>query len=260
MSRPTLIPANYGDEQRLYQELLGIEPESRILLFRGDSGTGKSTLLEYYLHQLPLPPRMRRIVVDFKGGAVNLAKLFNEIGREVGWAHLPQFQAKLDGLEGGRSITIDSNTMLGIGNRINVLLSPEDATTREYRLAALSAALLDDLSIMPDGILLVLDTYEQAAASTKEWIESYLLDCLDKLPGLRVLIAGQSVPEPTLRWRRLQQTRDLRGVREPDQWLKVVRHMRPLQPDEFSLDWLEAIVQVHKGRPNVIMMIIEALP
>jgi GTPase SAR1 family protein len=260
MSSLAFIPANYGDEQCLYQELLRVEPESRILLFRGDSGTGKTTLLEHCLHQLPFPMKMCRIIVDFKGGAVNLAKLFNEIGREIGWASLPQFQARMDGLEGPRTVTIDHNPMYGIGNRINVLLSPEDPMTREYRLAALSEALLGDLSIVPDGILLVLDSYEQATAGTKEWIEGYLLNWLDKLLQLRVLIAGKSVPAPTLSWRRLQRTRHLRGVREAKQWLEVVRRMRPLQPEESTLYWLEGLVRAYNGRPDMIMMVIESLP
>jgi hypothetical protein len=260
MSITNTAIANYQEEKQQYLNLLGVQPAARILLFAGESGSGKSTLLEHCLHDVDCPDTICRIVIDFKGGAVNLPKLFHEIGREVGWERLPNFQARLNSFDGTGSVSIDRNPMIGWGNRISVILSPEDQATRESRLAALSEDLRTDLLHLEQPVLIVLDSYEQATIGTREWLETHLLDWLDKVGQLRLLIAGQSVPEPGLKWRRLAQYRELRGIREPDHWLPVVQRFSPRYAQPEHLGWLAALCLSFEGRPSEIMKIIQALP
>ena len=260
MSRIDDVVANYQEERDHYLSLLDDAPPARVLLFKGESGSGKSTLLTHCLHDFPCPEAICRVVIDFKGGRVNLPKLFNELGREIGWEHLPTFQARLNAVTGTEAVTIDRNRLLGWGNQITVFLSPEDQSVRASRLAALSEDLLTDLRGLPQPILLILDTYEQATDATREWIEMHLLDWLDKVTQLRVLIAGQTVPEATLKWGRLSLVRHLRGVPDPQHWLPVASRVRPHQSLEERLDWLTAICQVLDGQPSKIMQFIEALP
>lgn len=257
MSRIDDVVANYQEEKDHYLSLLGDTPPARVLLFKGESGSGKSTLLTHCLHDFPCPETICRIVIDFKQGRVNLPKLFNELGREIGWEHLPTFRARLNAV--GRSVTIDSNKQIGWGNQITVFLSPEDQSVRASRLAALSEDLLTDLRSLPQPVVLILDTYEQATDATREWIEMHLLDWLDKVTQLRVLIAGQTVPEATLKWGRLSLVRHLRGVPDPQHWLPVASRALPHKSLEERLKWLGAICRAFEGRPNEIMKVIEAL-
>jgi hypothetical protein len=259
MSRINDVVANYEEERGYYLTLLTDAPPVRILLFQGESGSGKTTLLDHCLHDFDYSDRICRVIIDFKGGRINLPKLFNELGREIGWKQLPTFQTRLANFAEGDRIAIDQNRQIGLGNRITVFLSPEDPTVRIRRLAALSEDLLTDLLNLTRPVLIVLDTYEQATAATREWIETYLLDWLDKVVQLRVLIAGQTIPEPTLKWGRLSQIRQLHGVPEPDHWVPVVERISPQHAGKEHRGWLNAICQTYEGRPNEIMKIIEAL-
>lgn len=70
-----------------------------------------------------------------------------------------------------------------------------DAPTAERRLSERLGIILDTLKGRARPTLLVLDTYE-AAGESRDWVEKQLLPSLIRATWLRVVIVGQSVPEP----------------------------------------------------------------
>jgi len=65
------------------------------------------------------------------------------------------------------------------------------------RLSERLGQILDALRQRKRPALLIFDTYNLAPGEVKDWVERQLLQCLIKAPWLRVVIAGQQVPEPS---------------------------------------------------------------
>jgi len=71
-----------------------------------------------------------------------------------------------------------------------VTTQPANSTMRRVNL-------ISDLQHLSQPVLLSFDTYEQASAPAKNWIENQLLPRLDLAPGVVAVLAGQQVPERT---------------------------------------------------------------
>ena len=88
------------------------------------------------------------------------------------------------------------------------------------RLTDRFGQILTALKGRPAPSLLIFDTYE-AAGEAREWVDNQLLPHLLRCPWLRVVIAGQDVPDPTAAI-----------------WLSVARATLPVEPPPPA-DWLE---------------------
>jgi energy-coupling factor transporter ATP-binding protein EcfA2 len=251
--------ANYDEERVSFRGLLAPSSQRRILMFRGRSGSGKTTLLRTCLQEVP--PEYIKVPVQFRDTAVNMAEIFYRVGEHVGWDHMPQFTGQLASLRGLPTVQVENNLLEGSHNQINVALQAENPTDREHRRAALTNAWFADLYALAHPLLLAMDTYEQATTDVAHWVEGPFLSRTARTPRLRVLLAGQTVPDANnIEWGTQCHTHDLYGVHEAAHWLPVVEAMNRLIEVPDPLSWLAGICYALHGQPKDIMQVIENLP
>ncbi len=87
---------------------------------------------------------------------------------------------------------------------------------------------LEDLKESTEPVLILLDTYEQAHAEVKQWVCTQLLNHAGLNERLRVVVVGQSVPDPDEhpRWGgRLARKQVLAPIMEPQHWCRYSEHV-----------------------------------
>ena len=253
---PTLL-ADYHDERAAFDHLLRKDCESRILLFRGASGTGKTTLLDHCVQQANKVTSC--VNINLKGGAVTVAEILGRTASKLGAEKLNAFNERLAEHEGKRAVKIDKNWIAGLGNRISVTL--QTSPDRAQLSVALTEALFADLSLMKRNTIFVMDTYEHAITEVQDWLGGPFLARVEQVKEVRALIAGQTVPDATnIEWGYCSTVRELYGVPEAEHWLPIVQQMNRSIPFDNPLTWLAGVCHALEGRPRNIMQIIEGLP
>jgi hypothetical protein len=259
--QPTTLIADYEDVRRALETLLQPDCHKRILLIEGKSGTGKTMLLTHLLEEL-LPRSIPRIVIQLRDSAVTIDEVFYRSGILFGWERLPNFTSQVANLVGTRTTQIDRNLLVGVDNRISVALHAKGRSAREYRRTTLTEAWFNDLRLFDQMILVVLDSFEQANTEVASWISGPLLARAAGISRLRVVLAGQCIPDSkNIEWGHCCTTHLLTGVGQAKHWMPVVQSMKCQIPlDYHAMDWLAGVCDALKGRPADIMQIIESLP
>ena len=251
------ILADYEGEQRAFGALLEPDCRERILLLRGESGSGKTTLLTACLERVP--QALPCIRIQLRGRTVSVAEIFSRAGDILGWERLANFTARMADLSGAQ-VHIKDNKMYGEEHSINVVLT-NDPDQRQRRRAALTNAWFRDVKTFELPLLVALDTYEQASAEVAEWIDGPFLARVAESPPVRVLLAGQEVPDAhNIEWGRCCTLRELYGVPEAQHWLPVVAAMQRHIPFADPLTWLAGVCHALRGDPKEIMQVITNLP
>lgn len=258
---PTVM-ADYVTERHLFGRLLEQNPEFRILLIQGQSGTGKTTLLcacretlEHHDEEVAVVP------IEFRGAAINLVEIFYRTGRMLGWSHFPNFLALVERFQGLRTVDIKHTPLIGINNKIEVAIGSDKLKDEEQRLALLTDTWFDDLERFPHRLLFMFDSYEKATTMVRRWLDGPFLIRASDLPHVRVLVAGQKVPNwNNIEWGKLVRKRHLTGVREVDQWMHVFEALERMVDFASPHDFLATLCYHCKGQPDVIRQAIEGLP
>lgn len=251
--------ANYLDHRLAFDNLLNGRPHGRILLIEGESGIGKTTLLAHCLRSIP--EGLLAVKIELRGSVVTVAEIFSRIGRAVGWERLPTFTEHVAKFQQAPHVRIDGNWLAGINNHIDVALQTREATDREQRRAALTDAVFADLDQLEREVLLVFDTYEQATEQMKAWMSGPLLSRVAETPPVRVVIAGQRVPDANnIEWGDCSRMRKLRGVPDVEHWLPLVESMKWQIDAEDARSYLKAMCEIFKGKPDDIMKFLTTLP
>jgi len=186
----TDVLANRKPELGIFREMLAGSSRARILLIDAASSKGKSSLIRHFRRTCSSEHCV--VHLDFKGAETGLPSVLHEFRELVGVTSFPQFDTALQLLRG---VTIANNSAGGsmdIAAVLNV-----DEKTREYNLAQLNAAFFQDLRAVTAHIVVIFDTFEKAPADLKTWVIGAFLPHVPRLPKVHVVIAGQSVPEPT---------------------------------------------------------------
>ncbi|MBM4460941.1 MAG: ATP-binding protein [Chloroflexi bacterium] len=255
----TTIIADYEAERQAVLDLFQPSCDCRIVLLCGASGSGKTTLLTHCRERVP--SSIFHLPVQLRGSTTTAAEVFYRAGRHLTWDRLPHFTGHVAGMLGGASIKVDRNFVAGIGNHINVALYAEQPLEREHRRVALTEAWFDDLVALPQPFLVFFDTYEQATAEMKEWLCGPFLARAAQVSALRVVIAGQEVPEArNIEWGHCCQEHYLHGVQEASAWLPVVQQLGRYIHAPDPVSYLMGICDACKGDPGKIIKWIEALP
>ena len=116
--------------------------------------------------------------------------------------------------------------------------------------------LRSDLRVLTKPTLILFDTYEQASAEARDFVQSILLADIDKTPAIRIVIAGQMVPEhaKTL-WAKSVRSFPLGPIRNPSHWTAFAQrkysHVTPEQ--------IKTLTDATGGQPGIIRMLIEGL-
>jgi hypothetical protein len=255
----SVLLADYEPQRLAFEYLLNEECRQSILLLRGQSGSGKTTLLKACLDDIP--ENINLIRIQLRNSAVGVAEIFSRSGICLDWKFFPKFTTRVAELTGGQRVQIDSNWLAGINNSISVALNVDDPMDRKDRRANLTDAWFDDLKAIEQLILIALDTYEDAVTEVQEWISGPLMSRLIQIEHLRIVLAGQKIPDRNnIEWGHCCTEYELFGVHEAEHWMPVVKAMGRAIPVEHPIAWLAGICHALKGQPDEIMKIIEALP
>lgn len=195
MSRAAKVRVNREEELKLFKRMASGETPERVLLVSASSGMGKSELLREFSRQRP--QEALYAVLDFKGGDVpDLAELFSRLCTRLGWSHFSRLSAQIAPFV-APATNISENTIIGRAE-ISIALNAPDEETRKFRRVALTDAFLDDLRAA-GRVILVFDTFNACDFELAHWLSGFLARAYNT-PSLTVIVAGQSVPEPTLEW------------------------------------------------------------
>jgi hypothetical protein len=144
-----------------------------------------------------------------------------------------------------------------------VALQAENLVDREERRTTLTNAWFEDVRALESMILISIDTYEQASTEFARWINGPFLYRVAQSASLRVLIAGQQVPdlcEHLAEWGRCCQIYELQGVKEAVHWMPVVEARGRYVPDADPLSYMAGICDALGGCPGDILNIISRFP
>jgi hypothetical protein len=253
------LMADYNAERQAFEVLLQPKCRKRILLFRGKSGSGKTTLLTYCKSKVPHD--IAHVPIQLRGSTVGVAEIFSRVGRPLDWQYLPKFTRQVATLEGTPNVQVDRNWLAGINNRISVAMNVKNISDREYRRVALTDAWFDDLANFPNPVVFLFDTYDKASTEVQEWLSGPFLVRAAYVPTVRVVVAGQDVPDHSnIEWGHCCIVHNLYGVQEAQHWLPIVRKMNRYIPVDDPLSWLAGVCHVLKGSPLDIMQVIKDLP
>jgi hypothetical protein len=225
-------------------------------LLRGESGCGKTSLLKH-CRQLA-PDSVLLIFVDCKRDGINPAEVFSLAADHAGRNRLPAFSQCLR----QHNVEIRDNQIEGNSNQISVVLGSGSEQERKERLVWLTDAWLRDLSQLDRPLLLVVDTYEKAGADLQSWLRSLLVRLPRACKPLRIVLAGQEVPDTNTgeEWADCCCERELNGVPEPEHWLPVIEQRGFVVPSEHPLSYLAGLCDFTKGSPRQISAFIETFP
>lgn len=254
------VLANYAAERRIIEEFLHGEIEQRILLLRGVSGSGKTSLLRACLDATPRGVTL--IPFQARESAVGVAEILYRVVEEIGPRHFQRFAAQVAQFQATPTVQVGKNIAVG-RNQVSVALQAENPTDRHQRQSALTAAWFEDVQAWGQALILVVDTFEQATRETQEWLAGPFLARVGRPAHAhwRVLIAGQATPEAhNIEWGGCCQARELLGVPTGRDWLPVVQALHRVIPAENPETWLDGLCHGFAGLPDPILKIIDALP
>lgn len=251
--------ADYAEPREALDALIGNPCNHRILLLRGEPGSGKTALLMYFRERIP--KAAANVAIQLRGSTVGVAEIFSRMGQAMEWDYLPRFAEKLAELEGKPHVKVDKNWLAGIGNRINLTLHVERQFDREQRRTALTDAWFEDVRELKHPFVVLFDTYEAATSEVQDWIEGPFLARAAGTEHMRAVIAGQKVPDGNnIEWGMYCKVHDLLGVIQAQHWMPVIKEMRRRINVGDPVSWLAGVCVGAKGRPGEIMKIIETLP
>lgn len=117
----TTILADYAPEREAFAALLQPDCEKRILTFHGESGTGKTSLINFCMENIP--QSVEHLHLNFKGSAISVAEVFSRSGFKLSWDCFPRFIDQVAELSGVAHVNVDSNWLAGITNSPYAVLS-----------------------------------------------------------------------------------------------------------------------------------------
>lgn len=247
--------ANYTEEQAHFQELLDRNSRQRILMFQGESGAGKTRLLEYCVDSIP--SHIAYLSIQLRGQDTTAMNVFYRLGRRVGWERLQNFTQQVAVLMNSPHAHTDLIWRHGLRQHLQSIMQIESVTDQKDRRAVLTDALFADLQAFQTPRLLIFDTYEQATTELDEWFSSHFLPWVSDTDSLRVLVAGQKLPEESADWRHCCNIHKLDGIRDAQAWLPVAHAMGRTVP---SLDYLAGACAMADGNPSKILDFVRLLP
>jgi hypothetical protein len=183
--------ANRTKELELFLKMVDGNHDCRILLIEGESGMGKTSLLNKFRQRCP----EEAIYVPFDcKGVDSIPAFLSEVVIELGRERFPTFLSKVKlFVQGGVDF---SENDIAAEKTISIAINSQvDLAAQAYRLEQLQQAFFADLSTNESQIVITLDTYQMASDSLQGWIESKWLRAVGRhLDNVVTVIAGQCIP------------------------------------------------------------------
>ncbi|MCA9942109.1 MAG: ATP-binding protein [Anaerolineales bacterium] len=242
--------ANYANEQKLFGELIQSDSEPNILLFQGESGSGKSHLIEHCLRTASDTPS---VLLKLQSGG-SIATLFTTMGSKQGWHQLPHFTQTVAALVEEPDRTDDPVWRMGMRRHVEQIGKISDRESQLSRYQLLTDAWFADAQQFDAPFLLAVDVYEKASTLFDEWFGREFLAGVATVPNMRVLVGGRKVPQPREAWSFCASLQDLPGIKEARIWLEWATEAGYQVP---SLETLSGVVLALAGNPSKIIEVIK---
>lgn len=251
--------ADYESERAAFAALLESVCEKRILFFKGESGTGKTSLLRYCQNAAKQSTEVLYVNTDLKGTAIPVAEILSRTSEQLGADRLPTLHKLVANIVGIPEVNLDDVKQTGLGNNISISLQVNNPNDKQQRQVALTEALFKDLRGQDQSVLFIFDTYQEATTEVQDWIGGPFLARVESASVVRVVMAGQKVPDGNnIDWGHCCTLHELRGVPNAKHWLPVIEAMKLRVPANDPLSWLVGICDALKGRPSAIMQHLRA--
>lgn len=248
--------ANFVTEQTQFNALIDSAENPNILMFQGSSGSGKSHLLNHCLGTLTDTDWKVAKLSLLEGGG-SILNLFKAFGAEMGWHNLPHFNERVAGLTGKEVDEDETVWRVKMRSHLREINRISDLDTRKDWYKQLAEAWFIDLESYNRPLLLSIDTYEKREDEFDSWFSNEFLFGVADTDKLRVLIGGQTVPEPTAEWGFCANIHNLQGIQDANEWMAWGERVKIAIP---SLEWLAGICYGLKGHPAEIIRTLETLP
>ena len=251
---------NRNAEKALLDDLLQPAARQRILLLQAGSGYGKSLLLETY--QADIEDRGHALaVIKLDRGGVDAVDLLAALCHQWGWARFPRFHTALSLLAMPATVEVSRNVQIGFSrSQINL---PENPAQRRAQMHELALAWFEDVQAgLPADrpAVILIDTYNRAGTAERlatvseelhGWMEDGFLIQVQHTPALRLILAGQQVPESGLTsWERCCRRHVLGPIRNPDDWQRFAEHVGARVTREI----ISAYCHTEGGHPYAIAL------
>lgn len=244
--------ANYLHEQELFQKLVTNEDGPNILMFQGESGSGKSRLIEYCLVQASNLPTAR---LKLENGGESIPNLFNLMGTKVGRQHLPIFSETIAELVGEPVEEKDALWQIKLRRHLREIGKISDLETRRERYQILTDAWFADALSFHQPMVLAVDTYEKSSSEFDGWFRDEFLYGVAQSAKMRVLVGGQSLPQTLEDWDAHAQLHEIKGVTDAEAWILWGEQQGLEIP---STEMMAGICLALKGNPSAIVETLES--
>jgi len=262
-----------------FREMLAGQDPALALVVRGPTGIGKTWLVRRLHHEaqiLSFPVSD----IDFASGeAFDDLLMVHRVALALGSGHFDtlnktlekatelQVVLKIESSPGGGDVTFLGDTEIHgdvagrdiiKGNTFNLQAdSPETRRIWQERINETFFADLERLGLAK-GAVLQFDSFELATKEASSWVKNRLLGRIGegKLPGVRVVIAGEHVPRLQSAWHGLVAELHL----DPLPAAEVRRYLRDKRQLVISEANVATIYEITSGRPNLVALIAESNP
>lgn len=251
--------ANYHAERAAFKRLFESGCAKRIVMYCGESGSGKTALMEACRELVPT--NMPCVQMDLRGSTTNVTEILSRTVVKLGGLQkLPSFSGRLASLSGVPALNLADNTLKGTENQIQVVIHNTAPMERQERYSRLTEAWFDDVEQARLPLLLMLDTFNDANQEVCDWISGPLLGRAADTESLRIVISGKTLPDKRIDWSRCCEVHELYGVREAEHWLPVIEHLGLRVPAASPLDYLAGVCAALNGNPGEILKHIKTFP
>lgn len=251
--------ANYHKQRAAFNNLSSKRCAQRILLLKGDSGTGKTSLLQTCLKENQ--PEVPMIGIQLRETSVSVSEIFSRCVIPFGWGKFVNFsKCAQDLVIQTPGINLNNIQQQGATNAIRIALNVQNLEDREYRQTLLTNAWFEDMESFGHPTILLFDTYELAPIEVRNWLSGPFLSRAAQYESVRVGIAGKTVPSAGIEWSQCHALHELFGVSEAAEWLPVLKALGKQVPVQPAETWLAGICHALNGKPSEIMKIVQSLP
>ena len=256
--------ANRTQELKTLREIVTGKNSRRIFLIEGKSGSGKTNLLGQFCYQCP--SHILCVAIDLKSAQSGIHYIFNTLRRRLGSQNFPHLDRQVKEFlkRDNINVTVSGSKMRGRDQQLQVILNFEqdtekllrvDESIRKFRLSAMKNALFQDLRMIQQPICLIFDTFNEASDELKSWLGGEFLSEVVDSPNLRIVIAGQQVPKPTIEWMNLHESCPLEAINDVEEWWKFAQNKQLV----CTRDAVKAIALAFDGKPDDIVKTLTAV-
>ena len=213
------VLADRREEFEIFVRMITGQSKERVLLLRGESGSGKTVL------------------------ANELMEYAKGLGLQV---------AKAD-CKGCPSV--DSILATLLFDLPSGFLPETERAVGALRFSKM----IEDLTALDRPLLIALDTWQDSSEEVRKWIEQWLLPGVPRMPGLVAMIGGHNVPKPAQTWGDFAALRQLEPITSAQDWFEYTqRKWPPVGIPKERVETITLAVGP-RGRPNVIDGLLDGL-